>query len=296
MLIYPIFISDDPACEVVIESLPGQKRWGVDRLEGFLRPLVERGLKGVILFGVPEVLEKVGHGAACAPGVCSYACASRLMLASPRRSRAQDDVGTHADTPQTPVILALRLLARLFPRLLLLADVCLCEYTSHGHCGVPSAVTNPDAPRVPPHLNGAPHLDPSASADRIAQVALAYAQAGAHVVAPSDMMDGRIRTIKDALIKGGYANRCAVMSYSAKFASGLYGPFRWVGRREKGRGELMRGAIDRLAQQGSSGVGVHGRGPQVLPAPTQRQGTRTASHRACLPSPLLVLPPSALAR
>jgi porphobilinogen synthase len=75
-------------------------------------------------------------------------------------------------------------------------------------------------------LNGAPHLDPTASANRIAEVALSYAKAGAHIVAPSDMMDGRIKAIKLKLIEEGYANRCGLMSYSAKFASGLYGPFR----------------------------------------------------------------------
>jgi delta-aminolevulinic acid dehydratase/porphobilinogen synthase len=146
----------------------------------------------------------------------------------------------------------------------------LCEYTNHGHCGVPSSYTQhgkqvtrthgngvysdanplvdsttlpqqnsastaesahtshakPTSTTAPNFLNGAPHLDPTASANRIADVALAYAKAGAHIVAPSDMMDGRIKAIKLKLIEEGYANRCGLMSYSAKFASGLYGPFR----------------------------------------------------------------------
>lgn len=213
----------------------------------------------------------------------------------------------------TPVVQALRLLSQKFPKLLLAADVCLCEYTNHGHCGIPTSYTlaglkhsallaqqkqeqdgstdgvseevesksgghaltfssaldalsskgktngaetpkspgghalvfssdhelyansstshiNQSNPKpsdlIPPFLNGAPHLDPSASARRMAEVSLAYAKAGAHLVAPSDMMDGRIKAIKTKLIEEGYANRCGLMSYSAKFASGLYGPFR----------------------------------------------------------------------
>jgi hypothetical protein len=190
------------------------------------------------------------------------------------------------------------LLSKLFPKLLLAADVCLCEYTNHGHCGVPSSFSlaglkhgqtekekagghpltfstgvntnangiegersgsphplvfgsdytmyennkNSTKPRsgldsnslakgdvfapFAPYLNGAPHLDASASAERLAQVALSYAKAGAQLVAPSDMMDGRIKAIKTALVRAGYANRCGLMSYSAKFASALYGPFR----------------------------------------------------------------------
>ncbi|OBZ68071.1 Delta-aminolevulinic acid dehydratase [Grifola frondosa] len=161
MLMYPIFITDDPDACVEIPSLPGQCRWGVNRLEGFLGPLVKKGLKSVILFG--------------------------------------------------PVISAVRKLRTLFPTLYIACDVCLCEYTSHGHCGVFRA-------------DGSIDTEPSAA--RIAEVALAYAQAGAHCVAPSDMMDGRIKAIKRALIDGGFGNQCTLMSYSAKFASALYGPFR----------------------------------------------------------------------
>jgi porphobilinogen synthase len=99
----------------------------------------------------------------------------------------------------------------LFPSLYIACDVCLCEYTSHGHCGV---------------LNEDGTLNTQPSVARIASVALSYAQAGAHCVAPSDMMDGRIKAIKRKLIDAGYGNRCTLMSYSAKFASALYGPFR----------------------------------------------------------------------
>lgn len=100
---------------------------------------------------------------------------------------------------------------KLYPELYIACDVCLCEYTSHGHCGL---------------LLEDGSLDQGPSAQRIAEVALAYARAGAHCVAPSDMMDGRIKAIKQALINASLANKCMLMSYSAKFASALYGPFR----------------------------------------------------------------------
>jgi len=180
MLMYPIFITDDPHAEVEIASLPGQKRWGIEKLAGFLGPLVQKGLSSVILFGVPLLCEKDGRG-------------------SP------------ADDPNGPVILAIKRLRELFPSLYVAADVCLCEYTSHGHCGLLN-------------LDGTISSGPSVA--RIAQVAIAYAQAGVHCVAPSDMMDGRVRAIKQGLIDAGLGNKCTLMSYSAKFASSLYGPFR----------------------------------------------------------------------
>ncbi|KZT26647.1 tetrapyrrole biosynthesis, porphobilinogen synthase [Neolentinus lepideus HHB14362 ss-1] len=180
MLMYPIFITDDPDASVEIKTLPGQRRWGVNKLEGFLGPLVQKGLSSVILFGVPFKCQKDGRG-------------------------------TPADDPQGPVIQAIHKLRTLFPSLYIACDVCLCEYTSHGHCGV----LNQD---------GTIHTAPSVA--RIAEVALNYAKAGAHCVAPSDMMDGRIKAIKRALVDAGYGNRCTLMSYSAKFASALYGPFR----------------------------------------------------------------------
>lgn len=119
--------------------------------------------------------------------------------------------GTPADDPEGPVILAIKKLRALYTDLYIACDVCLCEYTDHGHCGLL-------------HDDGTINSEPSAN--RIAEVAVNYAKAGAHCVAPSDMMDGRIRMIKQKLIEEGYGNRCLLMSYSAKFASGLYGPFR----------------------------------------------------------------------
>lgn len=123
----------------------------------------------------------------------------------------QDARGTPADDPDGPVILAIQTLRKLFPTLYIATDVCLCEYTSHGHCGLL-------------HEDGTIHTVPSV--ERIAEVAVNYAKAGAHCVAPSDMMDGRVKAIKRALIDSGLGNKCTLMSYSAKFASSLYGPFR----------------------------------------------------------------------
>lgn len=180
MLMYPIFITDDVDASVVIKTLPGQRRWGVNKLEEFLGPLVKKGLRSVILFGVPMNCEK-------------------------------DARGTPADDPQGPVILAIKKIRELFPEVYIATDVCLCEYTSHGHCGVL-------------HEDNTINTPPSVA--RIAEVAVNYAKAGAHCVAPSDMMDGRIKAIKLGLMEAGLANKCTLMSYSAKFASSLYGPFR----------------------------------------------------------------------
>ncbi|TFY75451.1 hypothetical protein EWM64_g8559, partial [Hericium alpestre] len=108
MFMYPIFITDDPKAHVEIPSLPGQARWGVDRLEEFIGPLVKKGLRSIILFGVPL-------------------------------NCAKDDRGTPADDPEGPVILAIKKLRALYPALYIATDVCLCEYTDHGHCGLLNA-------------------------------------------------------------------------------------------------------------------------------------------------------------
>lgn len=113
------------------------------------------------------------------------------------------------------MIEGIKKIAALFPELYIAVDVCLCEYTSHGHCGI---------------LNEDGTINTPTSVQRIAEVAVSYAKAGAHCVAPSDMMDGRIRAIKRSLMTAGLANKCTLMSYSAKFASSLYGPFRCVGQ------------------------------------------------------------------
>ena len=181
MLIYPLFISDQADEETLIPSLPNQHRRGINKVVPFLEPLLQKGLKSVILFGVPVV------------------------------AGAKDALGTAADDPKGPVIQTIRLLRRAFPQLFIVADVCLCEYTSHGHCGI---------------LREDGSLNNQQSVDRISDVALAYAHAGAHCVAPSDMNDGRVRAIKLKLIEEGIAHKVVLMSYSAKFSGCLYGPFR----------------------------------------------------------------------
>ena len=181
MLIYPLFISDQLDEEMLIPSLPNQHRRGLERLVPFLEPLVANGLSSVILFGVP-----------LADGV-------------------KDARGTAAEDADGPVMGGIRLLRKHFPDLFIVVDVCLCEYTSHGHCGI---------------LNDDGSLNNQLSVERMSEVAVAYARAGAHCVAPSDMNDGRVRAIKRKLIEAGISHRVLLMSYAAKFAGCLYGPFR----------------------------------------------------------------------
>jgi len=181
MLIYPLFVSDQDDEEALIPSLPGQYRRGINKTMAYVETLVRKGLRSVMLFGVPV-----------RPGV-------------------KDALGTAADDPEGPVIRSIRAIRQRFPQLFICADVCLCEYTSHGHCGI---------------LRDDGSLNNQLSVDRISDVAIAYALAGAHCVAPSDMNDGRIRAIKLKLIEEGIAHKTVLMSYSAKFSGCLYGPFR----------------------------------------------------------------------
>ncbi|KAJ1971127.1 Aminolevulinate dehydratase [Dimargaris xerosporica] len=221
-LIYPIFITDVRGAKEPIPSLPNQHRWGVDRLHELLAPLVTKGLRTVMLFGVPT------------RGI-------------------KDSNGSLADDPHGPVIQAIKLIRAQFPTLQIGCDVCLCAYTSHGHCGVLSA-------------DGV--IDNPASTQRLAQVAINYAKAGCHIVAPSDMMDGRIRAIKQGLIDHNIANRVFLMSYSAKFASAFYGPFRDAAKSAPASGDrscyqlpdgargLARRAIVRDANEGADSIMV----------------------------------------
>ncbi|XP_069465893.1 delta-aminolevulinic acid dehydratase [Ambystoma mexicanum] len=216
-LMYPIFVTDSPDGVEHIASLPGQARYGVNKLEGMLRPLVDEGLKCVLIFGVPSRVTK-------------------------------DDRGSAADSEDTPAIQAVRKIRSTFPDLVIACDVCLCPYTSHGHCGI---------------LRADGTIQNEASCQRLAEVALAYAKAGCHIVAPSDMMDGRIGSIKNALISNDLGNKVSVMSYSAKFASCFYGPFRDAalskpsfGNRQcyqlpPGARGLARRAVDRDVREGA---------------------------------------------
>ncbi|CDK28519.1 unnamed protein product [Kuraishia capsulata CBS 1993] len=181
MFIFPLFITDDADEETPIPSLPNISRFGVNKLIPYLKPLVEKGLRAVILFGVPL------------------------------KEGVKDPEGTAADDPEGPVISAIKALRANFPDLYIMCDVCLCEYTSHGHCGI---------------LYEDGTINRELSVRRIAAVAVNYARAGANSVAPSDMIDGRILEIKRGLVDAGLAHKTFLMSYAAKFSGNLYGPFR----------------------------------------------------------------------
>jgi len=160
-----------------------------NRLSELLDPLVKKGLSSVILFGVLTDESDQKHS---------------LQF-------QKDSSGTVAFSKLSPVVLALRYLSKRYPSLLLIADVCLCAYTSHGHCGL---------------LNRSGFMDNTKSIRQLAKLAVHYARNGAHIVAPSDMMDGRIKAIKSALFESKLKFRCSVMSYSSKYCSNFYGPFR----------------------------------------------------------------------
>ncbi|KAJ3063683.1 hypothetical protein HDU98_000522 [Podochytrium sp. JEL0797] len=200
-LVYPVFITSEADAIEPIAAMPGVARYGVNRLAEMLRPLVDQGLQTVLLFGVPR--------------------------------DGKDELATSADSPEGPVIKAITLLRTTFPSLLIACDVCLCPYTSHGHCGVlrpDGTINNPE------------------SISRLAQISLAYAQAGCHVIAPSDMMDGRIGAIKETLHANGLAGSVSVMAYSAKFASGFYGPFRDAACSAPAAGDRKRYQLPPLAR------------------------------------------------
>ncbi|WP_419787534.1 porphobilinogen synthase [Pseudodesulfovibrio sp.] len=177
-LIMPYFVveTDDASFRKEISSMPGQYQFSLDELEKQVARAVDNGLRSCILFGIPAAKDELGSG-------------------------AYDDNGI--------VQKAFRRLKDRFPGLLLIADTCLCEYTSHGHCGM---VRNEEI------LN-----DPSL--ELLAKTAVSQARSGADVIAPSDMMDGRVAAIRDALDEAGFINT-PIMSYAVKYASSFYGPFR----------------------------------------------------------------------
>ena len=179
-LMFPVFIHNKRDEKLPIEALPGQLRYGINRLKEDFDIYVKNGLKSVLLFGVPG-------------------------------DEVKNNRGSGADSPDSPVIESIKYLRTLYPQLLVACDVCICAYTSHGHCGI---------------LKDDGSLNNEASIKRLAQVSLSFAQAGCQLIAPSDMMDGRVNAIKQLLAENGYGSTVPVMSYSAKFASSFYGPFR----------------------------------------------------------------------
>lgn len=185
-LVYPVFVLDILGEKREIESMPGQYQWSVDRLDELLGPLVKNGLKSILIFGVVTDVNR------------------------------KDNYGSWAATEESPVIRALTHCRKTYPKLYLIADVCLCQYTSHGHCGIMYENMTPCGEAI----------NNEASINRLATIAIHYANAGANMVAPSDMMDGRISAIKKKLWEHNLERQVSVMAYSAKFVSCLYGPFR----------------------------------------------------------------------
>lgn len=176
-LIYPVFVKEDLKKGQIesIETMPGQKRYSLEDMVAEAKFLEEKGLKSILLFGLP--LKK-------------------------------DDVGSSAFDPQGIVQKSIEALKE-ETKLVVISDVCLCQYTSHGHCGI---LENDEV------LN-------DETLEYLSQIALTHAEAGADVVAPSDMMDGRVDAIREVLDANGYDDTL-IMSYAAKYASAFYAPFR----------------------------------------------------------------------
>jgi porphobilinogen synthase len=176
-LIYPLFVTHGRNVKQEIPSMPGHYRWSVDRLPEEIEATAALGIPAIMLFGIPEHKDAVGSGAYDPEGIVQQ---------------------------------AIRACKRTAPDLLVIADTCLCEYTSHGHCGVVD-----DQGRL---LN-----DPTL--ELLQKTALSQAEAGADLIAPSDMMDGRVAAIRQAL-DAHHLSHVPIMAYSAKYASAFYGPFR----------------------------------------------------------------------
>ncbi|MCI9211869.1 MAG: porphobilinogen synthase [Ruminococcus sp.] len=195
-LIYPIFVMEGQNLCSPVESMPGICQYSIDRLPEELDRVVEGGILSVLLFGIPAHKDEVGSGAYDDQGIVQRAI---RFIKSQERYR----------------------------HLIVIADVCLCEYTSHGHCGLvkDGVILNDETLPL------------------LARTAVSYAGAGADMVAPSDMMDGRVRAIREALDEHGFV-QIPIMAYSAKFASGFYGPFRDAAHSAPGFGDRKTYQMD----------------------------------------------------
>jgi porphobilinogen synthase len=181
-LIMPYFVveTDDPSFRQPIASMPGQFQLSLAELEKEVGEAVKLGLRSVILFGIPSAKDPVGSGAYASEGIVQK---------------------------------AIRMIKKNWPDLVVIADCCLCEYTSHGHCGI--IAMGDTVGRV---LN-------DSTLELLARTAVSQAEAGADIIAPSDMMDGRVLAIREALDEAGF-EETPIMSYAVKYASAYYGPFR----------------------------------------------------------------------
>jgi len=175
-LILPLFVVEGNGRNEAIASMPGVCRFSVDQVVLEAKRVADLGVPAVILFGIPDEKDGRGSGADAADGIVQRA--SRAIVDS-------------------------------VPDLCVITDVCLCEYTDHGHCGLLDGET----------------VDNDSSVERLAATAVSHARAGARIVAPSDMMDGRVAAIRSALDANGF-EEVAILSYAAKYASAFYGPFR----------------------------------------------------------------------
>jgi len=176
-LIYPLFIIHGKDQKNLVPSMPGVFQWSHDRLPEEINEIKRLGIPAVLLFGIPEHKDAVG-------------------------SSAWDQHGVVQE--------GIKIIKDIYPEVLIITDVCMCEYTDHGHCGL---------------LNADGYVNNDATLDLLAKEALSHVEAGCDMVAPSDMMDGRVAYIRRCLDENGYENT-PIMAYSAKYASGFYGPFR----------------------------------------------------------------------
>jgi len=180
-LILPLFVRPGTGVRNPIVSMPGQFQWSVDTLVEEARAIQDLGIPAIILFGIPKV---------------------------------KDALGSQAYAGDAIVCRAVEAVKKACPDLCVITDVCMCEYTDHGHCGA-----------IAPNRDGKPDVDNDTTLELLVKEALAHVQAGADMVAPSDMMDGRIGEIRMALDESNFSD-VPIMAYSAKFASAFYGPFR----------------------------------------------------------------------
>ncbi len=174
--IYPIFVVEGENIKEEIPSLVGNYHWSLDRLPEVIDEVIAAGVKGIILFGLPDEKDEIASSAFCEEGIVQR---------------------------------AIRKVKKISKELFVITDVCMCQYTSHGHCGV---IKNE-------------RVDNDETLKYLAKIALSHAQAGADMIAPSDMMDGRVKAIRDILDENGFQH-ISIMSYSAKYSSAMYGPFR----------------------------------------------------------------------
>jgi len=176
MFVLPLFVCEGECVRREVPSMPGVCNLSVDEAVKEAAAAQADGINSVLLFGIPD---------------------------------DKDDIGSHAYDPEAPVQTAIRAIKRQLPDLLVITDVCLCEYTDHGHCGIV--------------IDGEIVNDPTV--DQLVRTAISHAAAGADIVAPSDMMDGRVGAIRQALDERGF-EQTAIMAYAAKYCSAFYGPFR----------------------------------------------------------------------